>query len=215
MMRRTKIVCTIGPSSDSDEMITRLIAAGMNVARLNFSHGTSEYQRNLIQKIKRLRKIANKPIAILQDLQGPKIRVGNIDGGIVQLLPGAEFILTASEVNGDANRVSVSLKTLPEEMKAGNPILLADGNIELRVEKVVPPDIYCRVVVGGHLSSHKGINLPGSHVQVDSLTEKDRRDIVIGVEEGVDAIALSFVRQASDFWRAARSSKNMAARCRS
>ena len=108
MMRRTKIVCTIGPSSDSDEMITRLIAAGMNVARLNFSHGTAESQRELIRKIKRLRKIANKPVAILQDLQGPKIRVGNIESGIVQLLPGAEFILTANEVNGDANRVSVS-----------------------------------------------------------------------------------------------------------
>jgi pyruvate kinase len=198
MTRRTKIVCTIGPSSDSDEMITRMIAAGMNVARLNFSHGTPEYQRDLIRKIKRLRKIANKPVAILQDLQGPKIRVGNIGGGIVQLLPGAEFILTADEVNGDAKRVSVSLKSLPDEVKAGHPILLADGNIELRVERVVPPDIYCRVVVGGHLSSHKGINLPGSHVQVDSLTEKDRRDILIGLEEGVDAIALSFVRRAGD-----------------
>src|SRR5215470_11269405 len=103
MIRRTKIVCTIGPASDSEEMIAKLIAAGMNVARLNFSHGTPEYQRDLIRKIKRLRKAANKPVAILQDLQGPKIRVGNIQSTVVRLLPGAEFILTATDVEGDAN----------------------------------------------------------------------------------------------------------------
>src|SRR5262245_42264600 len=119
MRRRTKIVCTIGPASDSEEMITKLIIAGMDAARLNFSHGTPEYQRSLIRKIKRLRKRANKPIAILQDLQGPKIRVGNIPSGIVQLLPGADFILTAEEVSGDARRVSVTLKTLPLEVKVG------------------------------------------------------------------------------------------------
>lgn len=198
MIRRTKIVCTIGPSSDTEEILTKLIAAGMNVARLNFSHGTPEYQRDLIRKIKRVRKRLNQPVAILQDLQGPKIRIGTIDSGVIQLQPGQEFVLTADAVPGDANRVSVSLATLPQEVKTGHPILLADGNIELRVEKVVPPDIYCRVVVGGQLSSHKGINLPASEVHVDSLTPKDRGDILIGLEEGVDAIALSFVRKASD-----------------
>jgi len=198
MTRRTKIVCTIGPASDSEEMIAKLIAAGMNVARLNFSHGTTQYQRDLVRKIKQVRKALNKPVAILQDLQGPKIRIGEIDSGFVQLQPGQEFILTANGVSGDANRVAVSLKSLPQAVKAGDPILLADGNIELRVEKIVPPDIHCRVVVGGLLSSHKGINLPGSEVHVDSLTEKDRKDIAVGLEEGVDAIALSFVRRASD-----------------
>src|SRR5215467_5465364 len=198
MIRRTKIVCTIGPASDSEEMIAKLIAAGMNVARLNFSHGTPEYQRDLIRKIKSVRKALNKPIAILQDLQGPKIRIGDIASGVVQLQPGQEFILTADIVPGDANRASVSLKSLPHEVKIGHPILLADGNIELRVERVVPPDIYCRVIVGGQLSSHKGINLPVSEVHVDCLTQKDRKDIVIGLEEGVDAIALSFVRKATD-----------------
>ena len=142
MTRRTKIVRTIGPASDSEEMIAKLIAAGMNVARLNFSHGTAEYQRELVRKIKRVRKALNKPVAILQDLQGPKIRVGIIDSGIVQLQPGQEFILTADGVSGDGKRASVSLKTLPQEVKTGHPILLADGNIELRVERVVPPDIY-------------------------------------------------------------------------
>jgi len=198
MTRRTKIVCTIGPASDSEEMIAKLIAAGMNVARLNFSHGTTQYQRDLVRKVKRVRKALNTPVAILQDLQGPKIRIGVIDNGFVQLQPGQEFILTVNDVSGDGSRVSVSLKSLPQEVKAGDPILLADGNIELRVEKIVPPDIHCRVIVGGLLSSHKGINLPGSEVHVDSLTEKDRKDIVVGLEEGVDAIALSFVRRASD-----------------
>jgi pyruvate kinase len=198
MMRRTKIVCTIGPASDTEEMIARLIAAGMNVARLNFSHGTPEYQRDLVRKIKRVRKALNKPVAILQDLQGPKIRIGIIRNSFVQLQPGQEFILTSDNVSGNENRVSVSLKTLPQEVTTGHPILLADGNIELRVERVVPPDIHCRVIVGGQLSSHKGINLPGSDVHVDSLTRKDRKDIVIGLEEGVDAIALSFVRTATD-----------------
>src|SRR5215831_18760871 len=198
MMRRTKIVCTIGPASDTENMIAKLIAAGMNVARLNFSHGTAEYQRELVRKIKRVRKALNKPVAILQDLQGPKIRVGVFANGFVQLQPGQEFVLTSDEVPGDQNRASVSLKSLPHEVKIGHPILLADGNIELQVQKVVPPDIHCRVIVGGQLSSHKGINLPGSEVHVDSLTNKDRDDIVVGLEEGVDAIALSFVRSASD-----------------
>jgi pyruvate kinase len=198
MMRRTKIVCTIGPASETEEMIAKLIAAGMNVARLNFSHGTTEYQRELVRKVKRVRKALNKPVAILQDLQGPKIRIGIIESGSVQLQPGQEFILTSDTVPGDQHRASVSLKSLPHEVTTGHPILLADGNIELRVEKVVPPDIYCRVIVGGQLSSHKGINLPGSEVHVDSLTKKDRKDIVVGLEEGVDAIALSFVRKAAD-----------------
>ena len=198
MIRRTKIVCTIGPASDSEEMIGKLVNAGMNVARLNFSHGTSEYLRDLVQKIKRVRKSMNRPVAILQDLQGPKIRIGVIGGNIVQLHRGNEFILTTDDVSGDANRASVSLKTLPKEVKAGHRILLADGNIELVAENVTPTEIRCRVVVGGPLSSHKGINLPASRLHVDSLTEKDREDIVIGLGEGVDAIALSFVRKASD-----------------
>ena len=198
MMRRTKIVCTIGPASDTEEMIEKLITAGMNVARLNFSHGTHEYLHTLVRRIKHVRKKLGKPVAILQDLQGPKIRIGIIRGGAVELMPGQEFILTSDSIQGDVHRVSTSLKTLPHEVTSGHPILLADGNIELIVERVVPPDIHCRVVVGGMLSSHKGINLPGSEVHVDSLTAKDRKDIHVGLEWGVDAIALSFVRTAAD-----------------
>jgi len=199
-MRRTKIVCTIGPASDSEDMLTRLITAGMNVARMNFSHGTHDYHRMVIRRIKQIRRALNKPVAILQDLQGPKIRVGLIGGGtgFVTLLPGQEFTLTTEDLPGNEQRVSVSLKTLPEEVEVGHRILLADGNIELSVEKIAPPEIRCRVIVGGPLSSHKGINLPASDVRVASLTEKDREDIPVGLEEGVDAIALSFVRGAAD-----------------
>src|SRR3954471_22465941 len=126
MTRRTKIVCTIGPASDSEEMIAKLIAAGMNVARLNFSHGTPEYQRELVRRVKRVRKALNKPVAILQDLQGPKIRIGEIGKAFVQLRPGQEFVLSGETVIGDATRASVSLDTLPDEVKTGDPILLAD-----------------------------------------------------------------------------------------
>lgn len=198
MIRRTKIVCTIGPASDTEDMITRLITAGMNVARINFSHGTPDYLRELIRKIKRVRKALNKPVAILQDLQGPKIRIGTVASGVVHLQPGQDFILTSENVRGDVHRAGVSLKSMAAEVKVGDPILLADGNIELRVEKIAAPEIHCRVVVGGPLSSHKGVNLPASEVQVESLTPKDRKDILIGLEEGVDAIALSFVRKAAD-----------------
>jgi pyruvate kinase len=198
MMRRTKIVCTIGPASDSEAMIEKLITAGMNVARLNFSHGTHEYLRTLVQRIKRVRRKLKMPVAILQDLQGPKIRIGIIKGGAVQLLPGQKIFLTSDSIPGDVHGASVSLKSLPHEVTSGHPILLADGNIELVVERVSPPEIQCRVVVGGMLSSHKGINLPGSQIHVDSLTKKDRKDVHVGLEWGVDAIALSFVRSAAD-----------------
>ena len=177
MTRRTKIVCTIGPASDSEAMIARLITSGMNVARINFSHGTADSHRTVIKRLKKVRKNLRKPVAILMDLQGPKIRVGKMKGGSVLLRPGQEYVLTSGTVRGDERRASVSLRSLPREVSPGDPILLADGNIELRVEHVAPPDIFCRVVVGGALGSHKGINLPASDVEVDSLTRKDRKDI--------------------------------------
>jgi len=198
LTRRTKIVCTIGPASDSEEMITKLVASGMNVARLNFSHGTADYHRTSISRLKKIRKDLRKPVAILMDLQGPKIRIGNIRGGSIELRPGQEYVLTSSSAPGDERRVSVSLKSLSHEVAVGHPILLADGNIELRVERVSPPDVFCRVVVGGVLSSHKGMNLPASEIEVDSMTSKDRKDLDIGLEAGVDAVALSFVRTSAD-----------------
>jgi pyruvate kinase len=179
-------------------MITRLIASGMNVARLNFSHGTGDYHRTVIDRLKKIRKDLGKPVAILMDLQGPKIRIGNIHSGSVQLRPGQEYVLTTASTQGDERCVSVSLKSLPYEVAVGHPILLADGNIELRVERVSPPEVLCRVVVGGALSSHKGINLPASDIEVESMTGKDRKDLDVGLEAGIDAVALSFVRTAAD-----------------
>ena len=198
MNRRTKIVCTIGPASDSEEMIGKLITAGMNVARLNFSHGTADYHRTVINRLKKVRKALRKPVAILMDLQGPKIRVGKLKGGSVVLRPGQRYVLTAAALVGDEKRVSVSLKSLPHEVAVGHPILLADGNIELRVERVSPPEVHCKVVVGGTLSSNKGMNLPASDLEVESLTPKDRKDLDVGIDAGVDAVALSFVRTAAD-----------------
>lgn len=197
-MRRTKIVCTIGPASDSEAAIRKLMAAGMDVARVNFSHGTHEYHRVVIRRLKKVRKALKKPLAIVQDLQGPKIRIGSIAGNHAVLESGKTVVLTSNRVPGDDRTISVSLRTLPDVVSPGHPILLADGRIELVVERVAPPHIHCRVVVGGALSSHKGINLPGSRLRVESLTPKDRRDLRVGLEEGVDAVALSFVRTAAD-----------------
>ena len=197
-MRRTKLVCTIGPACDSQDMLQALIDAGMNVARINFSHGSEDYQRTVIRRIRSVGERMGTSTAILQDLQGPKIRIGSIASGNVMLEPDQSFILTTESVPGDKRSVSVSLETLPEVVSKGHPILLSDGKIELIVEDVRPPEVLCRVVVGGLLSSHKGINLPVSHLQVDSLTEKDHQDIKIGVEEGVNMIALSFVRDVED-----------------
>jgi pyruvate kinase len=211
-MRRTKIVCTIGPASDTEESIEKLIAAGMNVARINFSHGTTEYARTIIRRIKTVRERLGRPVAILQDLQGPKIRVGSITGGSVVLSPGQQYVLTTAPIQGDDKTVSVSLKSLPEAISRGHSILLADGAIELRVERVAPPEIVCRVVVGGILGSHKGINVPGANLRVESLTRKDRKDIAVGIEEGVDAIALSFVRAAEDIAAIRRAITRLGAR---
>jgi pyruvate kinase len=198
LTRRTKIVCTVGPASDSEEMITKLVTAGMNVARLNFSHGTGDYHRTIIGRLQKIRKDLSKPVAILMDLQGPKVRIGNVRGGFVELRRGQEYVLTAGSAVGDERHASVSLKTLPHEVAVGHPILLADGTIELRVERVSPTEVFCRVVVGGVLSSHKGVNLPASDIEVDSMTSKDRKDLDTGLEAGVDAVALSFVRTAAD-----------------
>lgn len=197
-MRRTKLVCTIGPACDSEERLRQLIDAGLNVARVNFSHGDSSYHRQLIRRIKMLREATGVPVCILQDLQGPKIRVGLIEPRPVWLERDSQFVLSSAPGNGDAHHASVSLPTFHEHVEVGQRILLADGLIELVVEQVSPPEVTCRVVVPGTLSSHKGVNIPGSHIRVESLSEKDREDLRVGLDEGVDAIALSFVRTAAD-----------------
>lgn len=198
---RTKIVCTIGPASETDNVIESLILAGMNVARLNFSHGTHEGH---LAKIRTIREISDKlgiPVAILQDLSGPKIRIGTVADPGIRLEVGEEFILTSDKVEAGTRRVSVSYPSLPGEVRKGDTILLADGLLELKVVAIEVNDIKCLVVQGGVLTSHKGVNLPTRTVSLPSLTEKDRVDLDLGISEGVDYVALSFVRDPEDVLR--------------
>jgi pyruvate kinase len=197
-MPRTKIVCTIGPSSRSPEALERLLAAGMDVARLNFSHGTHAEHAAVIGALRRIAAEARRPVAILQDLAGIKIRIGEIANGPIRLETGATFTLTTRAVPGDSREVSVSFPDLPRSVRAGDRLLLADGDLELCAEDVGPADIRCRVVAGSTLSSHKGISLPMRSVAAAGLTEKDRDDLAFGIAQGVDYVALSFVRSADD-----------------
>jgi len=198
IMRRTKIVCTIGPTSESPEVLRQLIESGMNVARLNFSHGSHDEHVQKIHTIRELSKEMGKPVAILQDLCGPKMRTGKIEEPGIDLVPGAELILTSEEIMGSGNRVSVSYKDLPEEVKTGDIILLADGLMELVVKEIKGQDITCTVVIGGLLTSNKGINLPTSVLKIPALTEKDRDDLAFGLANDVDFVALSFVKTVED-----------------
>lgn len=197
-MRKTKIVCTIGPASGSREILGRMMDAGMNVARLNFSHGTQEDHAAKIALIRQLAEEKGLPIAILQDLAGPKIRTGVFENGSIELKPGDEFVLTARDVPGNEKEVGLTYRELPQDVQEGDVLLLADGALELRVEKVVDADIHCRVVLGGRLSSHKGINLPSRSIRAPILTKKDYADLAFGLAQGVDYVALSFVRSAAD-----------------
>ncbi len=194
--KKAKIICTIGPASDSLEMLTKLANAGMNIARLNFSHGTHEEH---LQKIKRIRKVSRqtgKIIAILQDLQGPKIRVGKFENPPIQLNPGDLFTLTTEDIQGNAHIVSTSYKKLADDVQIDDEILVNDGLIKLKVQYKKGKDIFCEVVNGGSLYDRRGINLPGVKVSEPSLTAKDKRDLKFGLEHGVDYVALSFVRDA-------------------
>ena len=198
-MRRTKIVCTIGPASNSEEKIAALIAAGMNVARLNFSHGTIAEHEATIAALRRVSRRMSKPVSILQDLQGPKIRTGTLVGGeAVMLKDQAAFTITTRDVVGTASEVSTTYTGLPEDVHRGDRLLLDDGRLELAVENVEGSNVYTRVVHGGLLREHKGINLPGVMVNIPSLTEKDREDLEFGVAQQVDMVAMSFVRRPED-----------------
>ncbi len=197
-MRKTKIVCTIGPASSSPEVLEQLIKAGMNVARLNFSHGTHEEHKKVIENIRTLSIGLGMPVAILQDISGPKIRIGVFKDEQVLLKTSSMFTLTCRDIVGDETQVGVNYKNLPNDVDEGDTILLNDGNIQLKVVETTSTDINCSVMVGGTLSAHKGINLPTATMDVPSLTPKDKDDLKFGISQGVDFVALSFVRQASD-----------------
>lgn len=198
--RKTKIVCTIGPASRSPEKIEALIEAGMNVARLNFSHGSQDEHLENIQRIRDISSRMAEPLAILQDLAGPKIRIGIVSVEPAKLESGNEFVLTSRNVPGDSREVTVNYGNLPNEVRQGDTLLLADGTIELKVKSVnlEDGDIVCLVVVGGELTSHKGINLPSGSLSVPIMSEKDASDLAFGISQGVDYVALSFVRNRKD-----------------
>ena len=197
-MPKTKIVCTIGPASSSPDTIRAMILSGMNVARLNFSHGSHADHADKIRIIRALAAELNQPVAILQDLCGPKIRVGKIADPGVQLNPGDTFTLTSEDVIGTNGRVAVSYRGLPADVKVGDRLLLADGMMELEVVRSSGSDITTRVVIGGVLTSHKGVNLPTGSMKLETLTAKDRIDLQFGLAQDVDYVALSFVRRAED-----------------
>jgi pyruvate kinase len=198
-MRRTKIVATLGPSTNTPERIAGLIRAGMNVARLNFSHGTHADHAARIAMVRRAAAESGKQIAILQDLQGPKIRTGSLEGGKpVELVAGAAFRITTEKVIGTSDRVSTTYKSLPQDVRPRDRVLLSDGLIELLVTSSDGTEVLTEVVHGGRLKEHQGINLPGVRVSAPAATDKDIEDLRFGLEQGVDFVALSFVRKASD-----------------
>jgi len=197
-MRKTKIVCTIGPASESPENLRKLIEAGMNVARLNFSHGDFEEHGNRIRNIKKVREELGKTVAILLDTKGPEIRLGKLKEEPIDLVQDETIVLTTDDILGDKDRVPVSYKQLPQDVSVGSTILIDDGLIGLRVEEIRGADIVCRIVNGGQIKSRKGVNVPGVRINLPGITEKDAADIRFGIEQGIDFIAASFVRKASD-----------------
>ena len=197
-IQKTKIVATIGPASDAPEMIERLIRAGMNVARLNFSHGDFTGHAERISRIRAAEKAVGKRVAIMADLPGPKMRLGKIDPEPIQLVPGERFTLTSEDIVGDAHRVSMSFEPLPRVVKPGNRLYLNDGLIQLIVENVEGNEVYCRVAVGGDLRSKKGLNLPGINLGIGAFTNHDRACLEFALSSGVDAVSQSFVESAAD-----------------
>jgi pyruvate kinase len=205
MTRRTKIVCTLGPASNSDATIEALLLAGMDVARLNFSHGTQKAHSAMLVRLRAAAERLGRPLAILQDLQGPKIRTGALAGGKpVTLRDGQRFTISTRPIEGTAEGVSTTYAAFPLDVKSGDRILLSDGAIELRALEINGQDTITEVVHGGVLAEHQGINLPGVAVSAPALTPKDRDDLAFGVRQGVDYIALSFVRKPEDLEEAKR-----------
>lgn len=197
-MRKTKIVCTLGPASRDENTIEELIKAGMNVARLNFSHGEHDYHKETIDAIKKVRSRLNAPVAILLDTKGPEIRLGKFENDSVVLKDGEKFTLTSDEVLGNEKIATMSYKQLPSQLKEGNTILINDGNVRLIVDNVDGNNINCTVVNGGEIGNRKGINIPRVHLDMPFISERDKSDLLFGIENDVDFIAASFVRTADD-----------------
>lgn len=197
-MRGTKIVCTIGPASESEEMLIQLVNAGMNVARLNFSHGDHEEHKKRIDTIKMVRQKLQRPIAIMLDTKGPEVRLGTFKDGTAEINAGDKFILTIEDILGDNTRCSITYKELPKEVSIGTRILIADGLIELTAIDKTETEVICQVVNGGTLANRKNVNIPGATSKLPAITQKDISDLIFGVENDIDMVAASFIRKAAD-----------------
>ena len=197
-MRKTKIVCTIGPASESEAMLKKLMLAGMNTARINFSHGGFKEQENKVNRIKKVREELGLHVSLLLDTKGPEVRIGKFEDGVIFLKPGDTFSLTPEEIMGTQYEFSVSYKDLYKEVSHGDKMLIDDGLIEIEVITVKDKKIYCRVISGGKLTDRKSINLPGKKLHLPSMTEKDKEDIINGIKADFDFIAASFIRSAKD-----------------
>jgi pyruvate kinase len=215
MNRRAKIICTLGPASRHPAMIRSMILNGMDVVRFNFSHGGPGLQAEHVATLRAVSAELGQPVALLQDLQGPKIRTGPIASNVIALHEGQRFALTTRSVPGDENAVSTTYGALPRDCRRGDTILLDDGNIALQVEEVTDTDVICVVTDGGDLKPNKGINLPGVHVSAPALSEKDRHDVEWGIANGLDYVALSFVRQADEVHELKEIIRSRGRRCRS
>ena len=197
-MRKTKIVCTMGPSTMDENVLRRLIEEGMDVARFNFSHGSHEEQKHRMDMVKKLRQECGKHIALLLDTKGPEIRTRDFEGGKVEIVAGQTFTLTTRNIVGDSTISSITYKDLAKDVEIGTKILIDDGLIELKVKDIIDEDLVCEVINGGFVSNHKGINVPGVHLNMPYMSQKDVDDILFGIKQDVDFIAASFVRSAKD-----------------
>ncbi|MBQ8409656.1 MAG: pyruvate kinase [Clostridia bacterium] len=197
-LRKTKIVCTMGPASLKEDVLEKMFCAGMNVARFNFSHGTHEYHKEGIELFRRVRDRLKLPAAVLLDTKGPEIRIGTFGCERITLEKGKLFTFTTEEVDGCCEKVSVTYKRLPAELKKGDRLLLDDGRLELKVEELTETDVICRVVTGGELTGKKGINIPNVHLKMPYISEQDEKDLRFGIEMDVDFVAASFVRSKKD-----------------
>jgi pyruvate kinase len=195
---KTKLVCTVGPASDSPQILEKMLLAGMNVVRLNFSHGDFSSHRTIIQKVRAASQRTGKQVAIMADLPGPKMRIGQIAEESIELKPGDSFTLTTEEIIGDAGRVSVSFALLPKAVKPGDKLYINDGYVEVEVKSIDGSDVHCDVLVGGRLRSRKGLNLPGIDLGISAFTEHDHECLKFALENGVDAVSQSFVETGAD-----------------
>ena len=197
-MRKTKIICTLGPACSNEETIRQLLKAGMNIARINFSHGDHEYHSKNIDMFRKIRDELELPAAVMLDTKGPEIRLKDFENGSVKINEGDIFTLTSNDILGNEKIVSITYKDLPSQITIGTTLLIDDGRISLEAIDVTNTDIKCKVIQGGTISNHKGLNVPRIHLEMPYLSEQDKKDILLGIEKDVDFVAASFVRRKED-----------------